>query len=121
MIPALCTGVFHRNEKAFQIGTVWRERNEEINTLFVYHDSLYTPKMGRTPMPSAEDALLLSFYYISQSSQEIPYQDGIEDHQGGVAKPKKETGAGPGVEFILNDAHYGIPGKGNPKAQNEPL
>ena len=43
MIPALCIGVFHRNEMALQVGTVWHERNEENNTLFVYYDSVYTP------------------------------------------------------------------------------
>lgn len=65
-------------------------------------------------MSLIEDESLLSFYYISQSSQKVPYQQGIEDHQSGMTKPKKQTGLDFGMEFISGNSNYSIQGEENP-------
>jgi len=65
-------------------------------------------------MSAIEDASLLSFYFISQSSQKVPYQEGIEDHQSGMTQPKEQTGLDFGMEFISGNSDYSIQGKENP-------
>ena len=54
-------------------------------------------------MSLLEDASILSFYFISQSSQKIPYQERIEDHQNIMSQSKKQTEATSESEFFPGD------------------
>jgi hypothetical protein len=77
--------------------------------------------MGRIYMSLLEDASLLSFYFISQSSQKIPYQEGIEDHQNSMSQSKKQTGATFEGEFIPGNSDYSLKREDNPKAPKKYL
>ena len=72
-------------------------------------------------MLRSDDSSLLSFYYISQSSQKIPYQKGIKDYQSAMAKPKKHPGTALRTEFFSGDPEYGVQGKENAKSQKDRL
>jgi hypothetical protein len=66
-------------------------------------------------MSLLEDASLLSFYFILQSSQRIPSQEGIEGHQSIISHPKKQTEATLGSEFIPENPDLSLKRKDNPK------
>lgn len=59
-------------------------------------------------MSMPEDESLFSYYFISQSSQKLPYQKGIEDYQGKVAEPIDQVGPSFSNDFILADSDYGV-------------
>ena len=64
-------------------------------------------------MSLPDDASLLSFYYISQSSQKMPYQNGIEGHQTAMTQPKEKPGTDFAVELVPGNTDYSIQGKEN--------
>ena len=64
-------------------------------------------------MSLSDDASLLSFYFISQSSQKIPYQHGVEGHQTAMPHPKEKTRSEFAVQFVSGNTDYSIQGKEN--------
>ncbi|MGA1841475.1 MAG: hypothetical protein ACMUIU_12695 [bacterium] len=72
-------------------------------------------------MSLLEDASLLSFYFISQSSQKIPSQERMEDQQTIMSHSKKQIRTTLGSELISDNTDFNLKGEDNPKGSKKYL
>ncbi|MGA1863530.1 MAG: hypothetical protein ACMUHX_00550 [bacterium] len=68
-----------------------------------------------------EDASLLSFYFISQSSQRIPYKEGMESQKSTMSQITKQTRNNLGSEFVPDNTDLKIKGEDSPKSPKKYL
>ena len=72
-------------------------------------------------MSLLEDASLLSFYFISQSSQKIPSKEGMESQKSTISQITKQTRKTSGSEFVPDNTDLKIKGEDSPKGPKKYL